>query len=104
STRPVVLLDAEGTRIAELAGRNMSAYPAAIAASGIIARGEPGASEEAGDRIRFWDVRDGVELGRIEGSAGWRLRAAPFWSDGGAMLFVPREQDGTMLLDRFRAP
>ncbi|WP_323033291.1 hypothetical protein [Paracoccus sp. (in: a-proteobacteria)] len=66
--------------------------------------GEPGAPERGGDRLRFWDVQDGAELGRIEGSAGWRLRAPPFWSEDGASLFVPRGQRGAMLLDRFRAP
>ncbi|SIR27675.1 hypothetical protein SAMN05421641_1368 [Paracoccus thiocyanatus] len=104
STRSLVLLDAGGTRIAELAKRDMSAFPAAVSASGRIARGGSDASDRGGDRLRFWDIRDGAELGRIEGSAGWRLRAAPFWSDDGAMLFVPRVQRGAMLLDRFRAP
>lgn len=104
STRPLVLLDAAGNRIAELARRDMSAFPAAVSASGIIARGEPGASERGGDRLRFWDVQGGAELGRIEGSAGWRLRAPPFWSEDGASLFVPRSRRGVMLLDRFRAP
>ena len=31
------------------------------------------------------------------------LDAGPFWSGDGATLFVPRQRDGTMLLDRFQA-
>ncbi|AYF03940.1 hypothetical protein PY32053_04431 (plasmid) [Paracoccus yeei] len=99
--RPLVLLDAEGTLIAELSGGGPSAFPAAVSTAGIIARGE---SRPSGDHIRFWDVRDGTALGRIEGSDGWRLSAGPFWSRDGGMLFVPRQHDGTMLLNRFRAP
>lgn len=99
--RPLVVLDAKGNLIAELDDRGISGFPAAISTTGIIARPEPGAP---GDRIRFWDIGDGTELGRIEGSADWRLRAAPFWSEDGATLFVPRERNGTMLLDRFRVP
>lgn len=104
STGPLVLLDAEGTLIAELDKRDLFVFPAAVSVTGMIAREDSGASDLEGDRIRFWDVRDGAELGRIEGSPGWRLRAAPFWSEDGATLFVPREQNGTMLLDRFRVP
>lgn len=104
STGPLVLLDVEGTRIAELDKRNRFAFPAAVSTTGIVAREDSGASDRKGDRIRFWDVRDGAELGRIEGSDGWQLRAAPFWSEDGATLFAPRERNGTMLLDQFRAP
>lgn len=104
STGPLVLLDAEGTLIAELDKRDLFVFPAAVSVIGMIARQDSGALDLEGDRIRFWDVRDGAELGRIEGSPGWRLRAAPFWSEDGATLFVPREQNGTMLLDRFRVP
>jgi len=103
SMEPLVLLDAGGTLIAQLDRPGMSAYPAAVSATGIIAREASGTSA-AGGRVRFWDVRDGAELGRIEGRGGWQLRAAPFWSEDGTMLFIPRERNGVMLLDRFRAP
>ncbi|VDS10510.1 hypothetical protein PARHAE_03726 [Paracoccus haematequi] len=99
--RPLVVLDAKGNLVAELEDRGISGFPAAISTTGIIARPEPSAP---GDRIQFWDIGDGTGLGRIKGSAGWRLRAGPFWSRDGGMLFVPRQRDGTMLLDRFRAP
>lgn len=97
--RPLVLLDAEDTLIAELGAGGPSAFPAAVSTAGIIARGE---SRRSRGHIRFWEVRDGTAVGRIEGSDGWQLRAAPFWSEDGTQLFVPREQNGTMLLDRFR--
>ena len=80
SLRPLFLLDAQGRHIAELDRRNVSASRAAVSVNGIIARGASGTSVAAGDRVRFWDVRDGAELDRIAGSKGWHLRAAPFWS------------------------
>lgn len=104
SRGPLVLMDAEGTLIAELGRRDISAFPVAVSTTGIIARQDAGASEEAGDGVWFWDIRDGAELRRIDGIPGWRLRAAPFWSADGLTLFVPRERDGAMLLGRFRAP
>lgn len=99
--RPLVVLDAKGNLVAELDDHGITGFPTAISTTGIIARPESGAT---GHRIRFWDIGDGTALGRIEGSDGWQLSAGPFWSRDGGMLFVPRQHDGTMLLNRFRAP
>lgn len=99
----VMLLDAEGGLIAELSTSFISASKIFVSPDGgSIMRWQPGYN--TGDNLRIWDAEDGRELGRIDGGPDWTLRAPPFWSADGEMIFAPRSQGGAMLLDRFQAP
>ncbi|MRX52215.1 hypothetical protein GI374_17820 [Paracoccus sp. S-4012] len=101
----LVLRDANGDEIAPLVERRSSRADLIVSPDGgTIALWEREGAASRGDRLRFWDARDGGALGTIEGDSEWHLRSAPFWSADGATIFMPRSEGGTMLLDRFSAP
>lgn len=103
--QPLVLLDTEGQEIAVLDERGMLFSEIVVSPDGArIARWEPESAPSGGDMLRIWNAMDGKELHRIEGNAGWRLRARPFWSPDGTAIFTPRSSGGTMLIDHFPMP
>lgn len=99
----VVLLDAEGEQIAELSTQFVFSSRIVISPDGTrIMRWQSG--YENGDNLHIWDATDGRALGHIDGSPDWTLRAPPFWSADGSLIFTPRKEGSAMLLDRFAAP
>lgn len=100
--QPLRLYDNTGTLIAELTEGRYSMRDAVISPDGLlIAVWEPEGAPGGGDLLRVWDSRDGRLLTAINGSPGWRLRSAPFWSENGREIFAPRYGKGMMTLDHF---